>query len=138
MCCVVCWRAASSGVQFTPRCAPPAHATPDTTTDDDGAGGGSSRGGSSRGGGGGSGGPGTYSRIKEKNRLAQQRFRQKQKNMVSTLKQRLAELEEQVCVCVCVCMCMCLCVAACSQHGMAAQPAHTPRTHTGGPAAARG
>jgi hypothetical protein len=43
----------------------------------------------------GSGG-GSFTKIKEKNRLAQQRFRQKQKNMVATLKTRLNELEEMV------------------------------------------
>lgn len=41
----------------------------------------------------------TFTRIKEKNRLAQQRFRAKQKNMVATLKTRLAELEELVRAC---------------------------------------
>lgn len=38
----------------------------------------------------------SFTRIKEKNRLAQQRFRAKQKNMVATLKRRLAELEDLV------------------------------------------
>lgn len=42
------------------------------------------------------GGTGQVTKIKEKNRLAQQRFRQKQKNMVNTIKERLGELEEQV------------------------------------------
>ncbi|WIA23411.1 hypothetical protein OEZ85_000167 [Tetradesmus obliquus] len=37
-----------------------------------------------------------FTRTKEKNRLAQQRFRAKQKNMVATLKSRLAELEDLV------------------------------------------
>jgi hypothetical protein len=37
-----------------------------------------------------------FTRTKEKNRLAQQRFRAKQKNMVATLKTRLAELEDLV------------------------------------------
>jgi hypothetical protein len=48
-----------------------------------------------RGGGGRSGSGGSH-RIKEKNRLAQQRFRAKQKNMVACLKQRLAALEDVV------------------------------------------
>jgi hypothetical protein len=37
-----------------------------------------------------------FTRTKEKNRLAQQRFRAKQKNMVAALKSRLAELEDLV------------------------------------------
>lgn len=45
---------------------------------------------------GGGAGSSSFTKIKEKNRLAQQRFRQKQKNMVATLKTRLTELEELV------------------------------------------
>lgn len=52
--------------------------------------------GGSGGGNGSGGGSGSFTKIKEKNRLAQQRFRQKQKNMVATLKARLGELEEMV------------------------------------------
>lgn len=62
-----------------------------------GRGGGGSAGGAGAGsGGGGGGGNNSFTKIKEKNRLAQQRFRQKQKNMVATLKTRLEELEEAV------------------------------------------